>query len=272
MPHSNFETAIDAIISGDVAALANLLRCWPALVHDRSPQGATLLHYIAANGVEQERQRTPPNAVEIARLLLDAGAEVDARAPMYGGQATTMSMLVSSVHPARAGLQSALVDLLVDYGASVEFESPLLTALAFGYLEAAEALVRRGARVDTLPAAAGLGRRELFLELLPWASATDRHRAIALAAQHGRTELVAELLDAGEDPNRLNPPRFHGHSTPLHQAVAGGHFDTVRLLVERGARTDIEDTFHHGTALGWAKHLGQVEIANYLATITGALA
>ena len=33
-----------------------------------------------------------------------------------------------------------------------------MTALAFGYLPAAEALVRRGARVDNLAVAAGLGR------------------------------------------------------------------------------------------------------------------
>jgi hypothetical protein len=32
-----------------------------------------------------------------------------------------------------------------------------MTALAFGYRDAADALVRHGARVDTLPAAAALG-------------------------------------------------------------------------------------------------------------------
>jgi hypothetical protein len=37
-----------------------------------------LLIYVGANGVEDERQRTPANVVEIAQMLLDA--EVDAEA------------------------------------------------------------------------------------------------------------------------------------------------------------------------------------------------
>jgi ankyrin repeat protein len=64
------------------------------------------------------------------------------------------------------------------------------------------------------------------------------------------------LLDAGEDPNRLNPEGMHAHSTPLHQAVLGGHADVVRLLVERGARLDIRDSVWNGTPLGWAIYGG----------------
>ena len=59
----------------------------------------------AANGVEDYRQKTPPNAIEIARALLEAGAEVDALAETYGGGRgqTTMNLLVSSAHPDIAG-------------------------------------------------------------------------------------------------------------------------------------------------------------------------
>jgi hypothetical protein len=39
------------------------------------------LHYIGANGVEGERQKTPANAVEVARILLDAGAEESSTYP-----------------------------------------------------------------------------------------------------------------------------------------------------------------------------------------------
>ena len=87
---------------------------------DPPVHGATLLHYVAANGVEGYRQMTPPNAVAVATMLLEAGAEPDALADMYGGQHATMSMLVSSDHPARAGVQVPLVDTLVDFGAAVE--------------------------------------------------------------------------------------------------------------------------------------------------------
>ena len=72
------------------------------------------------------------------------------------------------------------------------------------------------------------------------------------------------LLDAGEDPNRYNPEGNHAHSTPLHQAVWSGHLDTVRLLVDRGARLDIRDTIWDGTPPRWAEFGACTQIAEYL--------
>jgi len=274
-----FESAVEAVIHGDSAALQRLLRENPELARARSTRvtcfdppvhRATLLHYVAANGVEGYRRMTPPNAVEVAQMLLRAGAEVDALADMYGGHYATMSMLVSSSHPAQAGVQVALVDTLVDFGAAVEAQGsaqwgpPLMTALAFGYRDAAEALVRRGARVDNVAAAAGLGRLAEAARLLATADGESRHPALALAAQHGHVEMVRLLLDAGEDSNRYNPLGNHAHSTPLHQASLAGHEAVVRLLVERGARLDIKDTVWQATPLGWAQHGEQKEIENYL--------
>jgi ankyrin repeat protein len=278
-PVSAFESGVEAVINGDIATLASLIDANPDVVRARSTRvthfdppvhRATLLHYVAANGVEGYRQKTPSNAVAVARILLEAGADVDALAAMYGGLCTTISLLVSSCHPAKAGVQVALVDTLLDFGAAVEgrgagdWTSPLMTALAFGYRDAAEALVRRGARVENLAAAAGLGRLADARELLASAGSEDRHRALALAAQHGHVEIVRLLLDAGEDPNRYNPRGNHSHSTPLHQAVWAGHERVVRLLVERGARLDIKDTIHQGAALGWAMYGGRTGIAEYL--------
>ncbi len=274
-----FESAVEAVTNGNVAALRSSLREHPELVRARSTRvthfdppvhRATLLHYVAANGVEGYRQKTPKNAVEVAQTLLKAGAEVDAFADMYGGHYATMSMLVSSCHPAKAGVQVALVETLLDFGAAIEasgsakWGSPLMTALGFGYQSAAEALVRRGARVDNIAAAAGLGRLADARQLLAAASSEHRHRALALAAQHGHVEIVRLLLDAGVDPNRYNPEGNHGHSTPLHQAVWSGHDAAVRLLVERGARLDVRDTIYEGTPLGWAEYGGRKEIAEYL--------
>ncbi|MEO8623485.1 MAG: ankyrin repeat domain-containing protein, partial [bacterium] len=164
--HSDFERAADAIVHGDLETLSALLRATPALIRARSPRlhRCTLLHYVAANGVEDFRQKTPANAVEIARFLLDAGASPDALADTYGADSlqTTMNLLVSSVHPANAGLQSPIAEALLDYGASVngvaDDESPLLTALHFGYVDPAETLASRGARVDAIITAAALGR------------------------------------------------------------------------------------------------------------------
>lgn len=278
-PVNQFETGVHAVITGDVDMMQTMLRQAPGLVRARSVRrtcqdpavhGATLLHYLAANGVEGYNQRSPGNAVDVARLLLDAGADPNALAAMYGGQYATLSMLVSSSPPADAGVQVPLIDVLVDAGASVEplgsetWGSPLLTALAFGFLAAAEALVRHGARVHGLAAAAGLGRYADAARLLPDADPHSRHVALALAAQLGHTDIVRLLLDADEDPNRYNPSGHHDHSTPLHQAALAGHNEVVRLLVERGARLDIEDTIYHATPLGWAEHGGQEATAAYL--------
>jgi len=265
-----FESAVEAVVNGDLGALQNALRRDPALVRARSSRvccfdppvhRATLLHYVAANGVEAYRQKTPPNALEVARTLLQADAEPDALADMYGAGCTTMSMLVSSSHPADAGLQVPLVELLLDFGAAIEgrgtrkWGTPLFTALTFGMIDAAEVLAKRGACIE-LPAAAGLGLVGEAARLLPSADAEARHRALSLAAQHGHAEIVRLLLDAGEDPNRYNLEGNHAHATPLHHAVLGGHEAVVRLLVERGARLDIRDTIWHGTPLGWAVHGG----------------
>ena len=269
-PVATFETAVEAVVSGDLATLQSILREQPDLVRARSsrPHHATLLHYTAANGVEGERQKTPPNAVAVTKALLDAGAEVDALADMYDHKCTTMSMLVSSAHPHDAGLQIALAETLLDRGAALEgpgtnWQSAVTTALQFGYLDTARVLARRGARVDFV-AAAGLGRLDEATRLLPQAEALSRHAGLALAAQHGHADVVRLLLDAGEDPSRYNPDGFHGHSTPLHQAVWADHLPVVALLVERGARLDIRDSVHQGTPLGWAIYGERTNIADYL--------
>src|SRR5262249_15609507 len=123
---------------------------------------------------------------------------------------------------------------------------------------------RRGARVDNIAAAAGLGRLEEARQLLGTSNAEDRHRALALASQHGQADIVRLLLDAGEDPSRYNPEGAHGHSTPLHQAILGDHHAVVHLLVERGARLDIKDKVYQGTPLDWAVYLKKPESEQYL--------
>ena len=278
---ARFEFGVDAVITGDIATLRELLADDPRLVRARSTRvnnadppmhRSTLLHYVAANGVEGYRQRSPGNAPEIAKLLLSKGADPNALSFAYGGKCTTLALLVSSTPPAEAGVQVPLVEMLVDFGASMlpagegAWTSPVETALVFGKHAAAEALVRRGAPIQSLAAAAGLGYLEDVKRMLPSATPLDRHRALALAAQCGRTDVVGVLLDAGEDPNRFNPPGTHAHTPPLHQAVAAGHLDVVKLLIDRGAQLDTRDTIHQGTPLGWATHCNQPEIAEYLRT------
>ena len=96
------------------------------------------------------------------------------------------------------------------------------------------------------------------------ADADTRHRALAWAAQFGRTDVVRLLLDAGEDPNRYNPVGCHAHSTPLHQAVLAGHEDVVKLLVDRGADRTKRDAVYDATPHRWAEHAGHDHLARLL--------
>lgn len=235
-PIPDFERAADAIVSGDLPTLRALLQADPELVRARSSREhhSTLLHYVSANGVEGIRQRTPPNAVEIARVLLDAGAEVDAVSDAYAGDSTTLYLVVSSVHPARAGLQIPLAELLLDYGAAVEGRAgdgvPLRAAISFFYPATAEALVRRGAKIRDLGTAAALGR----------------------------TELVHRFIDDGADLAAQDPLGF----TPLHWAAFNGHLETVEALLERGAPLDPRNRWG-GDVIGsteWAAANGGLDV------------
>ena len=77
MIDTRFEAAADAIQWGELTALRDLLDAHPQLISMRSPfpHHCMLLHHVAANGIEVERQlQSPPNATEVMRLLLDRGA------------------------------------------------------------------------------------------------------------------------------------------------------------------------------------------------------
>ena len=119
---SQFEMAADAIVNGDAGKLKRLLRENPTLVRARSTRehGATLLHYTSANGVEGYRQKTPKNIVEITKMLLDAGADVDAACHVYGSDCTTLGLTATSIHPANAGTMDELLQLLLDRGAHMD--------------------------------------------------------------------------------------------------------------------------------------------------------
>jgi hypothetical protein len=117
-PDPDFELAVDTLLLGDVEKLGGLLASDPSLIQRRSSFGhrSTLLHYVGSNGVETYRQKVPMNLAEITRLLIEAGADVNAKAEMYGGS-TTLGLLVTSDHPAKAGVTGDVLRVLVDAGA-----------------------------------------------------------------------------------------------------------------------------------------------------------
>jgi ankyrin repeat protein len=257
---SRFEAAAEAIISGDADTLARVLAEEPELVHVRSMRehGATLLLYASANGVEGYRQKTPKNIVAIADLLLRAGADVEATASVYESDCTTLGLVATSVHPERAGVQEALLQTLLDHGASMDRPATagrtgsIVTAcLANGQPKAAEFLASRGAAVD-LDGAAGLGRfasvRSYFEQngqRQPSAKTRPTEAAYEFACWYGHADVVDFLLDQGIDPAWSNK---HGQ-TGLHCGALGAHVEIVKLLLARGAPVDANDKNYGATPL-----------------------
>jgi ankyrin repeat protein len=86
---------------GDLAALRKLLKGDLALVRARDKEGSTPLHWAAWRG-----------QVEAARLLLEAGADVNAR-----NQNTHWG--TTPLHAAAHGNQATVVQLLLAHGADL---------------------------------------------------------------------------------------------------------------------------------------------------------
>ena len=218
-----------------------------------------LLHYVGANGVENFRQKTPRNAVEVAEVLLAAGAEVDAMADMYGGS-TTLGLIATSVHPFLASVQNPLMDIFLKHGADINHpqaggnqQCAVNGALANGQPQAAEFLASRGARLD-LEGAAGVGWLDVvknFFEsdgaLKPTVTEAKMKSGFKWACGFGRTNVVEFLLERGLDAGEI-----HRGETPVHRAACGGHIEVLKLLLKTKPRVDVKDQSFDGTPLGWA--------------------
>jgi ankyrin repeat protein len=292
-PVSNFEAAADAVVAGDVATLERLLLEDAGLVRARSTREhrTTLLHYVSANGVEGYRQKTPKNAVRIAEILLDAGAEVDATADVYGGEATTLGLVATSIHPERAGVQDELMALLLRHGASMhpaskDSTNPDSTAgaavsivnacLANGRGRAAEFFAQHGAPLD-LESACGVGALDAVKNffhangrLKASAMRAQMERGLMWACEYGRNAVIDLLLRKNpqpginvhhdlhhDDPDKDNLPHIDlgtqagTNQTALHWAVIGGQCEAIKLLIDRGAPLEARNAYG-ATPLGQA--------------------
>ena len=134
-----FRRAVDLIDAGDVAGLRGYLRQHPKLVHQRVVfegwnyfHNPTLLEFVAGNPVRHAR--LPKNIVEVAKVILDSGAEKSAL------NETLMLVATGSV-PRECGVQLPLIDLLCDHGADPN--GALHAAILHGELEAAHASISR---------------------------------------------------------------------------------------------------------------------------------
>ena len=186
------------------------------------------------------------------------------------------------------------MNVLLDRGAEIEGDgrwSPLEEALYWGFARAARLLLERGAKIDNLRKAAGLGRIDVLKEqfdangkLKPSAGLIASpfegidakliekvihdprqivNNALVYAAGWGQIPSMQELLDRGAEINAI-PAGFDFAGTPLHYAALRGRRDTVDWLLARGADLSIRDPKVANMPEDWAAHDGHSELAAYM--------
>jgi hypothetical protein len=287
--HPRFRDALSALDAGDLERLRSLIVSEPTLVHARTNleppygyfTGAMLLHHVAGNPGRD--LLLPENIVEIARVLLDAGADVQAltlgpapgSSPITGGS-TTMGLVITSKQASDAGVAGPLMDLLLERGATVDVKSEgaLDASLANHAPRAAEKLIDLGAKPDVL-AAAALGRMDLLRSFFDTggtlASRPRRHGkemterdtiglAMLYAYVRGQHQAVDFLLekDGNWDITGVN------NGTALHRAAWAGDLVMVQRLVAKGADVNNRDNPFDGTPMGWASYNNQADVVAWL--------
>jgi hypothetical protein len=298
--HSRFDEARVALDRGDVEALDDLLAAEPDLVHARAMSSeppyngyfwrATLLHHVAGNPI---RGPLPETIVEVARVLIQHGADVNARCgggpdqPETAG-GTVLGLLVSGAQAERQGLTTALMGALLSAGAHVDpagdggllWISLYHTVEHRGQRNVARSLHDHGHPVD-LCYAAGVGRADVvrqYLDAPVLPEDADRfyrhHRStgpeatavevladtLLFAAVTGREAIASQLLARSDVQVDRIRPWGSQRVTPLHGAAWAGWPGMVRLLLDHGADPGQRDPVHDGTPRDWAAHCGNDEI------------
>jgi ankyrin repeat protein len=218
---------VAAIRSGDIATLRRLIDERPD-VATRNVQGRTALH------VATDWPGYFPNGPAVVRLLMAAGANVDARTEGNKGE--------TPLHWAASSDDVDVADALIDGGADIEcpggsIGTPLENAIGYGCWHVARRLVARGARVDKLWHAAALGHLDRLAELMAAnPDATEVNGAFWQACSGGQLRAAQYLLDHGAD---INATVDYAQGTALEQV---SRVDTRRdvmttWLRERGARS-----------------------------------
>lgn len=266
-----FHSAVAAIKAGDLERFRTLLREDPSLATARSSKShPTLLQCVVLDGYEV------PHSIQMAKLLIDAGAEVDE--PLIA--AASMDNVEA-------------IPVLLDAGAAINGNgtwSPIEDALAFAAHRAMQLLLERGANLHNLRIAAGVGREDLIEGFfnpdgslkpeagkLAWPFSEPAEgwsqdpqdiidNAFVYACRSGDIETAERLLAHGARINAL-PPGFDYAGTGLHYAAMHGHRPLVEYLLAHGADARIKSrkvrsTIHHTdtSAAGWAEHGGHPEI------------
>jgi len=272
-----FQQAVSAVDLGDENNLKELLNIHPQLATNRLYHPGKWLTDVIPDALnsffkdpyllwfvaeDAERNNTlPPNIANIAAIIIEKAKTEKTNFQEqinYG-----LKLVAWSVVAHKCGVQVALLDVLIDAGASTEGVSN--DALVNGNFDAARHLVHRGAKL-TLPTALCLEKWKDADALAASATNDQKQFSLVLAALNGKAEAVKRAIAYGAD---INKPSNHlySHGTPLHHAVWSGSIETVKALVNTGADLETRDTAFDGTPLGWALYGNRKEVSEYLLAI-----
>jgi ankyrin repeat protein len=222
-----------AIRSGDLGVIGRVLAEHPGLAS--APLGGrfetrTALHVVT------DWPGYFPNGPQVARLLIDAGADPNGRSP---GDETPL-------HWAASSDDVEVAEALVEGGADIEapggsIGTPLGNAVGYCCWHVAGLLVARGARVDQPWHAAALGLVDRLAELLGDDPAPEEVSKAFWHACSGAQRRAAEyLLPRGAD---LNWVPEYADGTPLDAARGEGtrRDNVISWLHDLGARSTRTD-------------------------------
>lgn len=125
--------------------------------------------------------------------------------------------------------------------------SALINAVMYGHIEIVEELLKAGAHIHEID--------------------HEGNPPLAWAARLGNKEITELLIKFGADvnPRDKGARKYHkwGRSYPLHEASRNGHIQIVKLLLENGAKINIEN-YYKETALSLATQFKHNEVVNLL--------
>jgi ankyrin repeat protein len=205
---------------------------------DHPPRPATLSD-VATLRYDTRRRvwRDVPGADAMARTLLAGGAPVD------GSPDDRETPLITAASYGDASVAKVLIEAGADLDRTARADAggvpggtALLHAAVFGMTDVLDLLVAAGATVGGIEEAAAAGDVTDWLK--PETPADAKLRALVMAADHERLDVIDQLL-AADTPVDGVDPAFGGQA--LRTAAANGRPASVGHLLARGADPNLKD-------------------------------